>query len=113
MVEERGTSVSRPDVADLVARARAGEARAVARLVSLVEGGSPQLREVMAALAPYAGHAHVVGLTGSPGVGSVGLPFLTTDPAWVGLTLYVQAGFIDAGASFGVSLTNGLMISLG
>jgi LAO/AO transport system kinase len=35
----------------------------------LVEGGSPQLREVMAALAPYAGHAHVVGLTGSPGVG--------------------------------------------
>ena len=58
-----------PDVADLVARARDGEARAVARLVSLVEGGSPQLREVMAALAPYAGHAHVVGLTGSPGVG--------------------------------------------
>lgn len=41
----------------------------MARLVSLVEGGSPQLREVMAALAPYAGHAHVVGLTGSPGVG--------------------------------------------
>jgi len=37
--------------------------------VSLVEGGSPQLREVMAALAPYAGQAHVVGLTGSPGVG--------------------------------------------
>jgi LAO/AO transport system kinase len=41
----------------------------VARLVSLVEDGSPQLREVMAALAPYAGQAHVVGLTGSPGVG--------------------------------------------
>ncbi|GAB3259010.1 methylmalonyl Co-A mutase-associated GTPase MeaB [Nocardioides dilutus] len=41
----------------------------MARLVSLVEGGSPQLREVMAALAPYAGQAHVVGLTGSPGVG--------------------------------------------
>lgn len=54
---------------DLVARARAGQAGAVARLVSLVEGGSPQLREVMAALAPHAGHAHVVGLTGSPGVG--------------------------------------------
>ena len=69
MVEERGTSVSRPGVPDLVARARAGEARAVARLVSLVEGGSPQLREVMAALAPYAGNAHVVGLTGAPGVG--------------------------------------------
>ena len=41
----------------------------MARLVSMVEDGSPQLREVMAALTPYAGHAHVVGITGSPGVG--------------------------------------------
>ena len=48
-----------------------GEARprAVARLISLVEGASPQLREVMAALAPLTGNAYVVGLTGSPGVG--------------------------------------------
>lgn len=57
------------DVADLVERARAGEARAVARLVSLVEDESPLLREAMAALAPYAGRAHVVGITGAPGVG--------------------------------------------
>jgi LAO/AO transport system kinase len=60
---------SNQDVGDLVARARDGEPRAVARLVSLVEDGSPQLREVMAALVPHAGHAHVVGITGSPGVG--------------------------------------------
>ena len=39
------------------------------RLISLVEDGSPQLREVMAALAPLAGRAHVVGITGAPGVG--------------------------------------------
>ncbi|ONK11136.1 methylmalonyl Co-A mutase-associated GTPase MeaB [Streptomyces sp. MP131-18] len=57
------------DVGELVARARAGGPRAVARLISLVEGGSPQLREVMAALAPHTGHAYVVGITGSPGVG--------------------------------------------
>ena len=57
------------DVADLVARARDGQARAVARLVSMVEDASPLLREVTAALTPYAGHAHVVGLTGAPGVG--------------------------------------------
>jgi LAO/AO transport system kinase len=38
-------------------------------LISLVEDASPLLREVMAGLAPYAGQAHVVGLTGSPGVG--------------------------------------------
>jgi LAO/AO transport system kinase len=41
----------------------------VARLVTMVEDGSPQLREVMAALTPHAGHAQVVGITGSPGVG--------------------------------------------
>src|SRR4051794_34726804 len=35
----------------------------------MVEDGSPQLREVMAALVPHAGHAQVVGITGSPGVG--------------------------------------------
>ena len=41
----------------------------MARLISLVEDASPSLREVMALLAPRAGHARVVGLTGSPGVG--------------------------------------------
>jgi LAO/AO transport system kinase len=41
----------------------------VARLISLVEDGHPALREVMAALAPHSGTAHVIGITGSPGVG--------------------------------------------
>jgi LAO/AO transport system kinase len=41
----------------------------VARLISLVEDAHPALREVMAALAEHAGNAHVIGLTGSPGVG--------------------------------------------
>jgi LAO/AO transport system kinase len=57
------------DVSSLVAQARDGRPRAVARLISLVEGASPQLREVMAALAPLTGNACVIGLTGSPGVG--------------------------------------------
>ena len=66
------------EVPDLVTTARAGlghpgSARAVARLISLVEDaagvGNPVLREVMAALSPYVGHAHVIGLTGAPGVG--------------------------------------------
>jgi LAO/AO transport system kinase len=35
----------------------------------MVENASPQLRDVMAALAPYTGNATVLGLTGSPGVG--------------------------------------------
>jgi LAO/AO transport system kinase len=56
-------------VGELVERAREGDSRAVARLISLVEDESPLLREVMAALSPHAGHAHIVGITGSPGVG--------------------------------------------
>jgi LAO/AO transport system kinase len=57
------------DVPELVEKARSGDARSVARLISLVEDASPLLREVMAGLAPYAGHSHIVGITGSPGVG--------------------------------------------
>jgi LAO/AO transport system kinase len=64
---------SPPDVADLVAQARRGEQRAVGRLLSLVEtdtaGGRALLREAAALLAPHAGRAHVVGVTGPPGVG--------------------------------------------
>jgi LAO/AO transport system kinase len=56
-------------VEQLVERARQGDARSVARLISLVEDESPLLREVMAALAPHTGNAQVIGITGSPGVG--------------------------------------------
>jgi LAO/AO transport system kinase len=56
-------------VAELVQQARAGQPRAVARLISLVEDRSPSLREISAALTPLVGHAHIVGITGSPGVG--------------------------------------------
>lgn len=60
-------------VPDLVSRARAGDARAVARLISFVEDESPVLREVMAEISRNADSAHsraqVVGITGSPGVG--------------------------------------------
>ena len=65
-MSRRGTAASVPD---LVERARSGDARAVARLISLVEDASPLLREVMAGLAPYTGNAQIVGVTGSPGVG--------------------------------------------
>ena len=57
------------DVPSLVARAREGDARSVARLISLVENGDPALPEVAAAMAAHAGRARVVGLTGAPGVG--------------------------------------------
>jgi LAO/AO transport system kinase len=69
-VTRRSTS----DVPGLVEKASAGDARSVARLISLVEDASPLLREVTAGLAKAAaarsdGGAHLVGITGSPGVG--------------------------------------------
>jgi len=57
------------DVPTLVARAREGDARSVARLITMVENGDPALRELAAALASQTGRAQVVGLTGAPGVG--------------------------------------------
>jgi LAO/AO transport system kinase len=57
------------DVGDLVARAREGQPRAVARLISYVEDGAPIMRDVTHALASHTGRARIIGLTGSPGVG--------------------------------------------
>lgn len=57
------------DVDELVDRARQGEVRAIARLISLVEDDSPLLPQLSVALLAHTGRAHVVGLTGAPGVG--------------------------------------------
>jgi LAO/AO transport system kinase len=71
----------RPGVPELVERVRRGEQLAVARLISLVEDGADAaLREVTAALAAHTGRAHVVGVTGPPGVGKS-----TTTSALIGL----------------------------
>lgn len=58
-----------PDLDALLQAVRSGQPRAVGRLISLVENDSPALREVMRALAVDTGRAHVVGITGAPGVG--------------------------------------------
>ena len=50
-------------------RALSGDTRALGRLLSLVEDGSPRVREVIKDLAPRTGNARIVGLTGAPGVG--------------------------------------------
>ena len=50
-------------------RARAGDIRALARLLSLVEDASPRVRSVIKELLPHAGGARIIGLTGPPGVG--------------------------------------------
>ncbi|MBG0812997.1 methylmalonyl Co-A mutase-associated GTPase MeaB [Planomonospora sp. ID82291] len=61
------------DLDVLVEGVRRGRPRAVARLITLVENGSPLLREISAELvrlcAARPRRARIIGLTGSPGVG--------------------------------------------
>jgi LAO/AO transport system kinase len=53
----------------VVEAALAGDARALARLLSMVEDESPQVRSVIKDLLPSTGRARIIGLTGAPGVG--------------------------------------------
>ncbi len=57
----------------LVDAVRAGDRRALARSISLVENGDPLAREVVHDLYPHTGHAYAVGITGPPGVGKSSL----------------------------------------
>jgi LAO/AO transport system kinase len=59
--------------AELAERLLAGDRRAVARAISLVEDNSSDLPELSKAIYPRTGRAHTVGLTGSPGVGKSSL----------------------------------------
>jgi LAO/AO transport system kinase len=62
------TDTAAAEAAEL-GRARDGDIRALARLISLVENQSPRVRSVIKAVAPGTGAARVIGLTGAPGVG--------------------------------------------
>lgn len=53
----------------LVKQALAGDRRALARLLTLVEAGGSPGQASLAQLYPLTGRAHVVGITGSPGSG--------------------------------------------
>ncbi|MDZ7762263.1 MAG: methylmalonyl Co-A mutase-associated GTPase MeaB [Desulfovermiculus sp.] len=53
----------------IVDRIRAGDVRTVSRLIRHIEDKNPRATEVIKALFPLTGHAHVIGLTGAPGAG--------------------------------------------
>ncbi|MEX2457640.1 MAG: methylmalonyl Co-A mutase-associated GTPase MeaB [Actinomycetota bacterium] len=61
------------DVAAMVERVLAGDRRAIARAISMVEDDAPDLPELSRGLFALTGRAHTVGLTGSPGVGKSSL----------------------------------------
>jgi LAO/AO transport system kinase len=56
-------------VSELVAGVLGGKRRAVAQAISRVEDGGPAAHELLAALHPHTGRAHIVGVTGPPGSG--------------------------------------------
>jgi LAO/AO transport system kinase len=61
--------VLKPEIQNLVDRVTSGDARALARAITLVENRVPESSELLKALFPRTGRAKVVGLTGSPGAG--------------------------------------------
>jgi GTPase len=73
----------------LVAGIRAGDRRALARAITLVENGDPLASELVRELYPETGRAYAVGVTGPPGVGKS-----TLVGALVG---YVRATGLSAG----------------
>jgi LAO/AO transport system kinase len=48
---------------------REGDARALARAATGIENRDPKALEVLGEMAPFAGHARIVGITGPPGAG--------------------------------------------
>ena len=54
---------------DLAERVRAGDRRALARLLSLIEDNDDEGGTEIARLFPHRGQAHVIGVTGAPGTG--------------------------------------------
>src|SRR5271163_5117942 len=54
---------------DWIAKLRSGDARALARAISIVENRAPGWSDLLKALFPHTGNAKVLGLTGAPGAG--------------------------------------------
>lgn len=57
------------EVAALAVRLHDGDVRAAARLISLIENGSPVMRAATPLLRPRGAGTRIIGLTGAPGVG--------------------------------------------
>lgn len=54
---------------NIVERLLQGDRRALARMITLIEAEVPQARHYLAQLHQHTGHAHIIGVTGSPGAG--------------------------------------------
>jgi LAO/AO transport system kinase len=57
------------EIRQLADSARAGDRRALARILSITEAGGPPAEEAVHLLHPHSGKSHIIGLTGAPGTG--------------------------------------------
>ncbi|MEM3086319.1 MAG: methylmalonyl Co-A mutase-associated GTPase MeaB [Halobacteria archaeon] len=60
---------TKSDLPPLLSALRRGDKRAVARLITLIENDHDAAREIVKAIYPLTGKAHIVGVTGPPGAG--------------------------------------------
>lgn len=72
-VRQGSLAASRDLVRGLVADLLVGDKRAAAKLISLIEDDEPEATDALARIHPHTGRAHIVGLTGPPGVGKSSL----------------------------------------
>jgi LAO/AO transport system kinase len=84
---------------------REGNTRALARIATGIENRDPQAMETLRELAPFAGHAKIVGITGPPGAGkSTLVDAMATALRREGKTLAILAVDPTSGISGGAIL---------
>jgi LAO/AO transport system kinase len=94
------------EITTLASGVRAGDTRAVARAISLVEDEAALAQPLLAALFPHAGQALVVGVTGPPGAGKSSLvdrltALLRTEGRSVGIVAVDPSSPFTGGAILG------------
>jgi LAO/AO transport system kinase len=84
---------------EIVQKLLAGDRRALSRAMSLVEDEEPEARQIMKEIHPETGKAHVIGVTGPPGVGkSTLVDALAAEYRGVGATVGIVA--VDPSSPF-------------
>jgi len=84
---------------DIVERLVSGDRRALSRAMSIVENEEPGAREIMKEIHPRSGNAHLIGVTGPPGVGkSTLVDALAAEYRRVGATVGIVA--VDPSSPF-------------
>jgi LAO/AO transport system kinase len=91
---------------EVVDRILAGEVLAAARLMRELDDGRPEAREILKELYRHSGRAHIIGITGSPGVGKSTLTdrlihFLRQEGKTVGVVAVDPTSPFSGGAILG------------